>query len=236
MSLTALKCPSCSSAIREPDIDLSRGLAKCSYCGSVMNLTASFGGSAQGGGKREPGALPKRMTFEKTLHGIEITRSWFTPVVWALVFFCVIWDGFLVVWYAMAFTAGAPMIAKLFPVIHVTVGLVLSYYAVASFVNKTHVTLERGILRIAHRPLPWPGARELAGMSLRQLFCKEHISRGKNGVTVTYELWALHDDGSTKTKLAAGMELEQALYLEQELEKALGIQDRPQPGEVPGRA
>lgn len=236
MSLTAFKCPSCSSAIQEADIDLARGLAKCSYCGSVMNLTASFGGgSGEGRGRREPVALPKRMTFQKTLHGIEITRSWFTPVVWGLVFFCVIWDGFLVFWYTMAFTAGAPMIAKLFPLIHVSVGVFLTYFVVASFVNTTRVSVERGMLRISHKPLPWPGAREMAGMNLRQLYCKEHISRSKNGVSVTYQLWALHDDGSTKTKLLGSLEIEQALYLEQELEKALGIQDRPHPGEVPGR-
>lgn len=236
MSLTAFKCPSCASAIQEADLDLTRGLAKCSYCGSVMNLTASFGGgSREGQGRREPVALPKRMTFAKTLHGIEITRSWYTHVVWGLVIFCLFWDGFLVFWYATAFATDAPTPALLFPLIHVTVGLFLSYYVVASFVNTTRVAVERGMVRISHGPVPWPGGRELAGMNLRQLFCKEHISRSKNGVTVTYQLWALHEDGSTKTKLLANMELEQALFFEQELEKALGIQDRPQPGEVSGR-
>ncbi len=43
---------------------------------------------------------------------------------------------------------------------------------------------------------------------------------------ISWQLWTLSDDVS-RHKLLGGLELEQALYLEQELEKALGIHDRP---------
>ena len=192
----------------------------------MMNLSASTGPDETPVQRRAPVALPKGMTFERTLHGMEITRAWFTPAAFGLVLFCVLWDGFLVFWYFTVAKTGAPGIAMLLPVVHVVIGLALSYFAAASFVNRTRVSVERGVLRITHAPLPWPGPRGLGTAQIRQLFCKRHVSRGKSGVRISWQLWALSDNESRR-KLLSSLELDQALYLEQELEKALGIHDRP---------
>jgi hypothetical protein len=226
MSLTALVCPACNSPIRQEDVYLATGLATCSGCGSQMNLTASLGLDETPVQRCAPVALPKGMSFEQTLHGVQITRAWFTPAAFGLLLFCVLWDGFLVFWYFTVNKTGAPGIALLLPIVHVLVGVFLSYFAAASFVHRTRVTVERGVLQIRHAPLPWPGPRGLGTTQIRQLFCKRHVSRGKNGVRISWQLWALTDAGARR-KLLSGLELDQALYLEQEVEKALGIQHRP---------
>jgi hypothetical protein len=226
MSLTALLCPACAAPIRQEDVHLAAGLATCSGCGAQMNLTTRFSADEAPVQRRAPVALPKGMTFEKTLHGVQITRAWFTPAAIGLLLFCVFWDGFLVFWYFTVVKTGAPDIAKLLPIVHVLVGLLLSYFAAASFVNRTRVTVERGVLDIRHAPLPWPGPRGLGTAQIRQLFCKRHVSRSKNGLRISWQLWAV-TDAETRRKLLSGLELDQALYLEQEVEKALGIQDRP---------
>lgn len=226
MSLTALLCPACAAPIRQEEVHLAAALATCGGCGSQMNLTTSFGLAEAPVQRRAPVALPKGMTLEQTLHGIQITRAWFTPAAIGLLLFCVLWDGFLVFWYITVTQTGAPDIAKLLPVVHVLVGLFLSYFAAASFVNRTRVTVERGVLNIRHAPLPWPGPRGLGTVQIRQLFCKRHVSRSKNGLRISWQLWAVTDTDARR-KLLSGLELDQALYLEQELEKALGIQDRP---------
>ena len=226
MSLTALLCPACAAPIRQEEVHLAAGLATCSGCGAQMNLTTSFGLDEAPVQRRAPVALPKGMTFEKTLHGIQITRGWFTPAAIGLLLFCVLWDGFLVFWYFTVVKTGTPDIALLLPIVHVLIGLFLSYFAAASFVNRTHVSVERGILNIRHAPLPWPGPRGLATAQIRQLFCKRHVTRSKNGLRISWQLWSVTDAG-VRRKLLSGLELDAALYLEQELEKALGIQDRP---------
>ena len=38
---------------------------------------------------------------------LEIRRRWFTAAVLFLVFFCVFWNGFMIVWHGMAFASGA---------------------------------------------------------------------------------------------------------------------------------
>lgn len=226
MSFTALVCPACNATLRQEDVHLAAGLATCGSCGSQMNLTASLGLDEAPVQRRVPVALPKGMTFEQTLHGTQITRAWFTPAAFGLLLFCVFWDGFLVFWYFTVNKTGAPSIALLLPMVHVLVGVFLSYFAAASFVNRTHVTVDRGLLQIRHAPLPWPGPRGLGTAQIRQLFCKRHVARGKNGMRISWQLWAV-TDAETRRKLLSGLELDQALYLEQEVEKALGLQDRP---------
>ncbi len=226
MSLTALLCPACAAPIRQEDVHLAAGLATCHGCGAQMNLTTSFGLDEAPVQRRAPVALPKGMTFEQTLHGIQITRAWFTPAAFGLLLFCVLWDGFLVFWYVTVAQTGAPDIAILLPIVHVLIGVFLSYFAAASFVNRTRVMVERGVLNIRHAPLPWPGPRGIATAQIRQLFCKRHVSRSKNGLRISWQLWSVSDT-DTRHKLLSDLELDQALYLEQELERALGIQDRP---------
>ena len=226
MSLAALICPACAAPIRQEDVHLAAGLATCASCGSQMNLTATFSPDETPVQRRAPVALPKGMTYENTLHGTQITRTWFTPAAFGLLLFCVFWDGFLVFWYFTVKKTGAPDIALMLPIVHVLVGVFLSYFAAASFLNRTHVTVERGLLQIRHAPLPWPGPRGLGTAQIRQLFCKRHVSRSKNGVRISWQLWALTDAG-VRRKLLSGLELDQALYLEQELEKALGLENTP---------
>lgn len=226
MPLTALLCPACAAPIRQEAVHLATGLATCSGCGAQMNLTTRLGLDEAPVQRRAPVTLPKGMSLEQTLHGIQITRAWFTPAAFGLLLFCVLWDGFLVFWYFTVSQTGAPGIAMLLPIVHVLVGVFLSYFAAASFVNRTRVTVERGVLQIRHAPLPWPGPRGIGTAQIRQLYCKRHVSRSKNGVRISWQLWALTDTDARR-RLLSGLELDQALYLEQELEKALGIQDRP---------
>ena len=77
-----------------------------------------------------------------------------------------------------------------------------------------------------HRPLFFPGTT-LNPALLEQLYCKEKIQHNRRTTTCTYELHALTQDGTHK-KLVGGLdEVDQALFLEQQIEAYLGIQDRP---------
>src|SRR5690606_5247899 len=76
--------------------------------------------------------------------GLVFTRRWFQPVFLFLAFFCLMWDGFLVVWYGIAFatlgTAKGPgLMMFVFPLIHVAVGVGLTYYTICGFFNRTEV-------------------------------------------------------------------------------------------------
>ncbi|HLL81650.1 MAG TPA: hypothetical protein VK420_03325, partial [Longimicrobium sp.] len=162
---------------------------------------------------------------------LRIERRWYAWTAIFLAFFCVFWFGFLAVWYLIAFSTGAWLL-MLFPLLHVAVGLFLAYFTVAMFVNTTEVVVADGVLTVRHGPVPWLGNRQIATGSLEQLYCEEHVSRTRNGTTITYSVRARGKDGRM-VKLVSGLpERAQALYIEQEIERHLGIADRAVAGQV----
>jgi len=153
---------------------------------------------------------------------------------WGMVLFCIFWDGFLVNWYRMSLGRGAPLSMILFPLIHVTAGVVLTYSTVAHLFNATIITATRRALSIRHGPVPWIGNREIQASDIEQLYCGEKVSRGRNGTSASYELCALMRDGG-KVKLLSGLgEREEALFIEQRVEEQLGIADARVAGELQG--
>jgi hypothetical protein len=175
--------------------------------------------------------LPPRMEIVRRHDGIALVRHWRG---WRTIFFtafAVAWNGFLVVWYSMAAATGNTSM-MLFPLLHVAVGLGLAYYVVASWVNRTYVAATGSKLAVRHEPVPWFGKRDLDAHRVEQLWSKERIHRTKNGTRRSWELRARMRDGAD-VKVVGGLDaVEQALFLEQELEKWLGCEDAKIAGEV----
>ncbi len=227
-----LYCPHCGQQIQADDINLDKELAKCRSCNAVF----SFHGVIEDGGRRvrrkpRPAVpQPRGITVEDTGLELRIVRRWFGAAAVFLLFFCVMWDGFLVAWYAMATRAGAPLIMKLVPLLHVAIGAGLTYYTLCLFVNRTVVGVGRE-LTITHGPLPWPGRRSIDAGDIDQLYVARRIRYSRNGPREWYDLRAVTRDGR-RQKLISGLpEPEQALYLEQVIEQRLGLPDRPVEGE-----
>jgi hypothetical protein len=235
---THVACPSCGSTLRSEDMSLQTMAGKCRRCHALVDLRAAAPGLAAAPAAAEqayaePGAreplpvpLPARVHVEARGSDLTIVRRWFSWGYIFLAFFCVVWNGFLATWYGIVFATDAPLLFKLFPVLHVAVGVGLLYVTIAGFVNRTTFRVERDHLTVRHGPVPWKGNLDISTTSLEQIFCTEQISRGRNGTTIRYGVEAVLRDGR-HLKLATGLDArEQAMFIEQTLEKHLGIQDR----------
>ncbi|MET0398886.1 MAG: hypothetical protein ABW277_18990 [Longimicrobiaceae bacterium] len=227
-----LTCKSCRSPIAADDVNLDNGLAKCRACNAVFRFDDDPMLAVGATRPRERMKPPRSLAQETAGGRVTFRHRWFSPKFLFLVFFCVFWDGFLVFWYTLAIAGDAPLVFKLFPLIHVTVGAVLTYYTIAGFVNTTTVMLDRGHLSVRHGPLPWPGKLDVDTSRFRQLYCEEKVSRGKNGVSYTYDLKAVMSDGERR-KIVSGLDSPDVpLYLEQQMEEWLKIRDEPVHGEL----
>jgi predicted Zn finger-like uncharacterized protein len=218
-----LDCPHCEADIDADDVNLDRMVAKCRACNAVFSIESLV----PGGRPTKPRAvdLPARMTVEPTGLGLRIRWPWFSWKAIPLVIFAVIWNGFLLFWMGIAL-AGRAYPMMLFGSLHAAVGLGLLYWTLATFLNRTTVDVADGEVRVRHAPVPIPG-RRLAASAIRQLFIKEHISRGRNTTTVTYQLHAVTGDDK-KVELVGNLESpEQARFLEQEIERHLRLTDAP---------
>lgn len=202
-------------------MNLETMAARCRACQSLVDLRAE----QTAAGAPLPVPLPERVTVRDFGGELRIERRWFTWTAIFFAFFCTFWLGFLAFWYAMAIGVGnVPMM--LFPLLHVAVGAGLLYFTVALFVNRTWIVVGGGVLTVRHGPLPWPGNRDIATAALEQLYCEEHISRTRNGTTVTYSVRARGTDGRL-VKLVTGLpQRDQALFIEERIERHLGIVNR----------
>lgn len=178
---------------------------------------------------------PDRVVETRDERGLALTYRWFTPVHLFMLFFCVAWDGFLFFWYSMALSRHPVVTDPLvwFPLLHVAVGVGLTYSTLAGFVNRTSVVVGGGELSVRHGPLPWPGNRTVATPDIRQLYREERISNTRRGRSASYHLCAVTLDNRLLRVIGSVPGADVALYLEQAIERALGIEDRKVAGEMP---
>lgn len=229
----SLKCPNCASPFKTGDFDTERGLLKCGYCHALMTMPSSADSARTGGfHPRAAVPLPPRLKVDDSAGRLEISYRWFTPAILFLVFFCIAWDGFLILWYTIALSQKGMWIMTVFPLLHVAVGLGLTYFTLASLLNTTRVTVEQGKVRVRHGPMPWAGNKDFERGNISQLYCKERVCHSKNGTSQSYEIWMTTTAGTSEKFLTTVLNEDQALYIEQRVERALGITDRAVPGEL----
>lgn len=232
-----LVCKACGAAIQAGDVNLERAMARCRACDEVFGFADQLPDARDPrlGGRALPRAevaLPKGFTLDEAAGQLRLVRRWFSGKAFFFLFFSVFWNGVVGVFVGAIIAGAIPLPVLAFLSLHLAVGVGMAYFTLCSFLNRTAVLLEGDRLKVVHAPLPWPGARNLAAADLDQLYCREQVTRGKNGTTVTYEVHAALRGGGT-VRLLSGLESpEQALFVEQQLEARLGIRDRPVEGEL----
>ncbi len=233
MDTMQIYCKSCDSQINAQNINIEKAIAKCTNCNAVFSIAEQVD-AVDIQNNREPVPMPTSITMKASGLGLPICRRWFSPVFIFLAFFCVLWNGFLVFWYLMAFGGDeTPIIVKIFPVGHVAVGVFITYYTIAGFLNTTKLHINQNIMSIKHSPLPWFGNQTLELHNIQQLYCTNHYHTRKNGGGYyTYRLNAILSNGKKKKLLSGLTEPDQALYIEQEVENNLGIASRKIKGEM----
>jgi hypothetical protein len=228
-------CPNCQSVVPAADVELSTRLAKCRGCDEVFTLDVPAAASPPADGVMPP--VPDGVVVFDDGFTRRLKYRWFSPVAFFLLFFCVAWDSFLVVWYSAAFggaakgAGGFEWLMVVFPVGHVAVGVGLTYFTLCLFVNRTTVSVgER--LRVEHGPLFWPGQVSLPAEAVTAVYCEEVVSHGKRGRSVSYAVKAVADGGRAVTLLGTITELPRAKFFERKVEEWLGLPPTAVPGEA----
>lgn len=235
-----LNCKHCNTLVLAEDINLNNMLAKCRRCNSVFSFAGEVANPAQSAmpigfaqdRQRPRVPIPNGVTVENMGNKLTLTQKWFSWKYIPMVFFCVVWDSFLLFWYSMAFGGNAPIIFLLFPMIHVAVGVGLTYLTIAGFLNSSILEVTREELSIQHRPLPWFGNKTIPIMNITQLFSEEKISHTKNGTSRAYSLNLVTRDGRKESLLSGLDSPDIALFIEQQIESWLHITDKPVGGEL----
>lgn len=224
--LIELKCRNCGSQLAPEDVSMQLAVARCPHCNALFVIPAAGPRTIA----RPEVSLPKGFRLDRSGDTVRISRRWIGPPAFFLLFFTVFWNGFMLVWHTISLSTGMWFMSAV-GLIHTGVGLFLIYYVLALFLNTTVVLASPRELEIQIGPVPWRGNKRLPRDMVEQLFCREKISRGKNGPSSSYHVEAVLR-GNRRETLASGFhDSDHALFVEQEIERHLGITDIPVAGE-----
>lgn len=143
-----------------------------------------------------------------------------------MVLFSLFWNGFMLLWFVIAIAAGAWQMAA-FGSIHGLVGLVLGYITVRGLINRVELEVKGGVLTVTHKPLPWRAPPPVAREDIDQLFIVPDRNLRMNGRPIERYQLRLREKSGKEWKLLVTEQWEQARSLEQEIERAFNIVDRP---------
>lgn len=124
----------------------------------------------------------------------------------------------------------------MFAVIFYLPALVFIVLSIYYWVNSTYIFASKKTIEIKQHPLPWFGNKKIDVTEIKQLFSSRYISDSRNSDnskrTVSYSVDIITLGGATYTFLSRLKESNHALFIEQEIEEYLGIEDIRVRGEL----
>ena len=222
-------CNSCKSQITAENLDLKERIAKCTNCNHIFDFSDQLEGIVTS--KREEVALPKGMVMNRDPIHLEIIRRWYGPMSVILTVLCFMWYAMFILHYGKGILEG-----NIFSITNGSffafIGLIIVYYTVAGYINSTHISAGRDFLIIKHKPLPWFGNKSIPSQELDQLYSKMSVYRYRGRDHYSCEIRAKMKTKQDIKLLSKLTDTAQALFVEQEIERFLNIEDRPVEGEM----
>ncbi len=185
---------------------------------------------------------PRRVEVSRDDRGLILSYSWFQPRHIGLLVLALFWDAVWVQYYFDPFPEmrSGPTLLQWLPYIYSSLMVIVTYYFLAHTLNRTTITIGQGRLIVRQGPVWWPGNKSLETAGIRQVFCNytnEDPPAPRNTmyrmkVLSTFHVNGVADPNDEVRILSFIPDANIALYLEQEIEKELGLEDRKVPGEI----
>ncbi len=231
-----LDCPKCHHFISSNEIDLEHGTAECTSCGHTFD----YGKKLRSDPHRRPEMImPESVEALKLTSMLEIVVDWYKSApkrtVLTLVSGAFFWN-LLIIPFAIFLAYHGSFLWLAFFAGHLMTGLYLVKQLLATFLNKSKITVDSSGIEISHSPIRTTlnKVRKIARRDIEQLFVVRYTQKfgrkDQRGVQA-YALFVIMKNGD-RIELLRGMDRSSQLYLEQEIEKYLGIKDTFVKGEI----
>jgi len=171
--------------------------------------------------------LPDKMDIQHHSDHMLIKHKWFGSGIVVVSFFVIIWNGAVFGFYS-DMDADAELMEKLFPLLHVAIGIALTYYAIAGWLNKTIIFVSRDALNVQCKPIPFGMNKRFQVGDIEQLCSQKRMPRREGGLPI-YSVHIISKNGKDTVLIDGLKTSEQALFIEQEIEKYLEIESKDKP-------
>ena len=126
------------------------------------------------------------------------------------------------------FAPKVDMLVILFLLLPLLLGVGLTYFLLAGFLNKTTIDVTSNAISVKHSPLPVWGNKRISSKDLSQLDCKK--GKARNGIywIDLISVLAKKNNEDTVTLLSGLKNVEQAMFIKQEVESFLRVEGKVQ--------
>jgi len=179
--------------------------------------------------------LPRGFNIDYHDEYMHIVRRWHGFETFGLIIGMLLFNG---VWIANDFWAvlmsDRGLFLKAFALTFIIIGAVMLYLVIANWLNKSHIYVSKEAIEIKHEPIPWLGNKRVETNNIKQLFVKEI---GGNSQSMTsnrspsYSVIGVTHEEEQFNLIKGLSRSNQAFYIEQRIEKYLGIKDEANPDE-----
>lgn len=216
-----ITCPSCQNEILATDLNINDKIAKCGECNIVFSFQETVNNlfTNQKKIKQEiirPEGIDMFYFKEELDFTIQQPYSILEGILGGVGIPC-----------ALLFIVLAFLKPGLFPIVVAAIFMLISAYPIYSWIthakNKIFVSINERFLTIEWRPKKWNKDQQFEKRDIDQLYVYRNASTGY------YEVGMIINgiEGQKRVRLIPGLDsLSKARYLEQEIEKHLGIIDR----------
>ena len=230
-----LHCPKCANEIATKNVNIQNCVAKCEQCDSLFafnTATVSFSSSiVEDTATRKVVKRPEGVNVYQNEEGLDITWREQSQWAWLVIAGGGVMAGLCLTlpFLGIPMTAGI-MIVYMLPLFLVAAGIV--YWGVASLANTNHLIVADKQIQIKHVPLRLFPTKTTTYSRISQFYSGVFYHRRYHTIAY-YGVNIVTNRGEHKRFLEYLPSAEIALFIEQELETFLGIQDRPVLGELP---
>jgi hypothetical protein len=218
-------CTSCQAVIAPANIDTQREIASCGQCGRLMDLRKAHRSTAavpDPSGKprvRPVVQLPDGMSVTTTVAEVVIRRRWLRSKHWFMLLIFAAAAAYVGYLWTTVGASGWLVVATIF-------ALSFNYNVISMFVNGTVVTANADGVNVKHGPMPSLFALGASAKKsdIDQLYSAKHGA--------LFAVLAKLKSGETSRLVAPLVTAEQALFIEQQLERTLGLVDFEVEGEL----
>jgi hypothetical protein len=250
-----LSCDTCGRLILAEDVNLQNMVAKCRNCNAVFSFAPAQADLSKSSimetvqammkeANREEGSIlqrpkdgrkiemPKGVITERDFGELRFIIPWRNTRRWGFfLLFTIVWNAILTPIVLVGIATGEWMVL-LFTSIHIIIGVSFLMYTLGLMFNKTNIVVTSQGIDITNGPIPIPfnPNRFMAVRDIEQLFVEEYVPSKTNGrPDYTYAVTALTTSAERQRLVGGFSQSGHALYLEQEIETFLGIENRAVP-------
>jgi len=231
-----LHCPECQHQIPAEDVNIVKTIAKCVECNNIFEFTDQLKNAklpATSFDQREEIMMPAGIEVLKLVNELEIMVRWRKSSKNFLIFFCLFWNSIVAV-VTLAFAFSGSLFSFLILTPFWLVGILLIYQSIGYLLNTTYITVDRNRIAIEHKPINFLVQRDAYyhAKDVKQLFVQRYSVGSSNGQPVYAFALHLRLNNGKDIKLLKNLHsAEYAKYIEQEVERFLGLSDQKMEGE-----